>query len=510
MKTIDFMTQNYDTILAVAGIVYELAARIWPTSKNISIIDNVIKVFAKIVPNRSKKTTKIVDAVNTVNDSVSLSNNHIIKMIIFFMLCSLGSFAQLNTNVKSLNSYNTDSTTVRSNSTQLQIAYGNQIGTLYYNKQSHKWRVFQDSVWYDLLNLNAGTSNFTNTAANNELIKSDGTNGIPSGFFSSVLGNLDLGSASISGSSRTIKIVSSATDLNLNLIPKGNGGVFIQNPANATQGFVFNPSNGLENTVGNLQLQLKPETNITANGNPTGLFGGQTALVGGTGGILTLGGGTALLEADYGLTRIQSNSIDLGLLSHNTIDDVFVKAQIGTPSANSGMNLNLSGGDAYTISGNGNGGAVNITGGTPNGAGSQGSVNITGNDVLLSASGNAQLAGGTSNILVAGTASTLQSDSFTFVDIAGTLQSTIKNFLTGTATLNFPSTLATAVADLTITVTGASTTSTVFLGVPNAAITATASYYAWVSAANTVTVRFSPKAVEDPASASFRVTVFNY
>jgi hypothetical protein len=77
-----------------------------------------------------------------------------------------------------------------------------------------------------------------------------------------------------------------------------------------------------------------------------------------------------------------------------------------------------------------------------------------------------------------------------------------------TATLNFPSTLLTAVSDLTVTVTGAAVGDVVSIGVPNGSVTATGSYWGWVSATNTVTVRFSPKATEDPASGSFKVSVF--
>lgn len=80
-------------------------------------------------------------------------------------------------------------------------------------------------------------------------------------------------------------------------------------------------------------------------------------------------------------------------------------------------------------------------------------------------------------------------------------------YLLGGATLNFPSTAAGDVSDLTITVTGAAVGDPVALGIGDAAITTTATFTAWVSATNTVTVRFSPKATEDPASATFKVRV---
>jgi len=91
----------------------------------------------------------------------------------------------------------------------------------------------------------------------------------------------------------------------------------------------------------------------------------------------------------------------------------------------------------------------------------------------------------------------------------GIWTSTFSGF-TASATLDFGSTAAGASTDLTITVTGAADGDVVSLGVPNASVTATGRYFAWVSATNTVTVRFSPTILvgsEDPGSGVFKVTV---
>lgn len=81
--------------------------------------------------------------------------------------------------------------------------------------------------------------------------------------------------------------------------------------------------------------------------------------------------------------------------------------------------------------------------------------------------------------------------------------------LTGSATLDFPSTAAGTSSDLTITVTGASDGDVVSIGVPNAAISANTCYTAWVSASNTVTVRFNNYSVGavDPSSGTFKTKV---
>jgi hypothetical protein len=90
-----------------------------------------------------------------------------------------------------------------------------------------------------------------------------------------------------------------------------------------------------------------------------------------------------------------------------------------------------------------------------------------------------------------------------------TTRHTVNHGLTGSATLDFPSTTTLLSADLTIAVTGAADGDVVSLGVPNAAVNANTSYSAWVSSANTVTVRFNNYSVGtvNPASGSFKVFV---
>ena len=86
----------------------------------------------------------------------------------------------------------------------------------------------------------------------------------------------------------------------------------------------------------------------------------------------------------------------------------------------------------------------------------------------------------------------------------------IANEISGSDTLDFPSTGHGNSADLTITVTGADIGDVVALGIPNASIVANASYIAWVSATNTVTVRFNNYASSgnsDPASGTFKIKV---
>lgn len=82
--------------------------------------------------------------------------------------------------------------------------------------------------------------------------------------------------------------------------------------------------------------------------------------------------------------------------------------------------------------------------------------------------------------------------------------------LTATSTLNFGNTSAQTSADLTIAVSGAEEGDPVSLAVPAAAVNSNSSYSAWVSAADTVTVRFNNYSAGaiNPASADFTVIVF--
>lgn len=86
---------------------------------------------------------------------------------------------------------------------------------------------------------------------------------------------------------------------------------------------------------------------------------------------------------------------------------------------------------------------------------------------------------------------------------------TLTKLRTASASLNFPSIAAAAQADLTITVTGASVNDEVSLGLP-AAPTAGIVFNAFVSAANTVTIRASniTAGAIDPPAATYSVLVF--
>jgi hypothetical protein len=85
----------------------------------------------------------------------------------------------------------------------------------------------------------------------------------------------------------------------------------------------------------------------------------------------------------------------------------------------------------------------------------------------------------------------------------------IPKIIKASATLNFPSTGAHSGSDLTVTVTGAAIRDGVVIQPDPAAILANACYTAWVSATNTVTVRYNHygSGSSDPASNVFDLTI---
>ncbi len=87
----------------------------------------------------------------------------------------------------------------------------------------------------------------------------------------------------------------------------------------------------------------------------------------------------------------------------------------------------------------------------------------------------------------------------------------ITKVISATATLDFSNTLASTCSDMTLTVTDAAVGDSVFLGAPSASVPAGGSFSAWVSAANTVTVRFcADGTAHDPASGIFRATIVKF
>lgn len=99
-------------------------------------------------------------------------------------------------------------------------------------------------------------------------------------------------------------------------------------------------------------------------------------------------------------------------------------------------------------------------------------------------------------------------DGTNYYATVGASRAQFARIFTGSAVLNFPSTAAGAVSDLNISVAGASVGDCVAIGVPSGSITTTATFSGFVAAGGgVVTVRYSPKATEDPPSGTFKAIV---
>src|ERR1051326_541798 len=88
----------------------------------------------------------------------------------------------------------------------------------------------------------------------------------------------------------------------------------------------------------------------------------------------------------------------------------------------------------------------------------------------------------------------------------------ITKTLTAQTALDFGSTSAQSSSDLTFALTGAVAGDAVSLGVPAASVLANTCYTAWVSATDTITVRFNnySSAAKDPSSGTFSVFVVHF
>lgn len=175
-------------------------------------------------------------------------------------------------------------------------------GMIAYDAATNKFNFRENAAWVQL----GGGGGITNGAANNELMKSDGTNAVASGIFASTNGSPILGSGSISGS-RTVTVSSSTTNASLTLVGQGTGSIF-----------------GTANAVTNNLLYLEYVTESTTSRTLTEADRGRV--------ILCTNAGTTTITLANGLTQGFSVTI--------------VKSGSGTVNITSPTTLNVPGGSA--------------------------------------------------------------------------------------------------------------------------------------------------------------------
>lgn len=143
-KILDFLTENW---VWIAPALYEILVRVWPTKFNVSLLDNLWKIVNLIITNRRIKQP-LDYMVEPNKNSVNVpTNKHILFSIVYvLMLLPAFSYAQIWQNFKGVRLVNVlDSTTV------LPIQ-----GSIYYNEQSDKFRVYQNGAWRDMIGSTSG------------------------------------------------------------------------------------------------------------------------------------------------------------------------------------------------------------------------------------------------------------------------------------------------------------------------------------------------------------------
>lgn len=318
-------------------------------------------------------------------------------------------------------------------------------GMIAYDAATNKFNFRENATW---VQISAG--GITNSAAANELMKSNGTNAIPSGIFSTTDGSIILGSSSIAGD-RTLSIASSAGTSNLTISSKG--------------------------TSGTVNLQ----SNFILIKDPSSVLYGQWTLAGGT--ISQIGFVTAIGQVVGNVYVDGTPGGDVQVIG-------------GSSGAGASGNVYIDGGTGATIT-RGNIGLLTTTGSF-----GSGEKVIFVSNALISPTTNP------ANGFILYSEDLAASAKPKIRDEAGN-NGYIPIVLYGSATLNFGSISGQSGADLTIAVTGASVGDPVILGTPVGSIPGDFVFFPFVSAADTVTVRaYNGGLVSgDPASGTYKVTV---
>jgi len=369
--------------------------------------------------------------------------------------------------------------------------------------------------------LRSNTTGSNNVANGTSALQSNttGINNVANGtnaLFSNTTGNNNVANglnALFSNTTASDNIANGSSALRFNT----TGGTNVANGADALRSNTTGSSN-VANGVSALQFNTTGGTNV-ANGtsalrsNTTGsnnVANGTSALRSNTTGNNNVANGlNAMYNTNVSDTLTGSNNIAIGT---NAADNIRFEAA-GNVAIGNAVDLPIQNGSNQGVYQN----ALFITGASGTGTNIAGNVGIAVNTPtarLHLAQGTAtastaplKFTSGTN--LTTAEAGAMEFNGTNLFFSPSTTRHTVNHGLTGSATLDFASTNAQNSRDLTIAVTGAADGDVVSLGVPNAAVNANTSYSAWVSAANTVTVRFNNYSIGtvDPASGSFKVFV---
>jgi hypothetical protein len=386
------------------------------------------------------KKAALLAGVGYLLKNLGTPSKQVLKMVALFMLLSVGAMCQSNLSVKSIQSWNADSVTVR-NLAVLDTTQGRTSGWLYFNKQSKKWRVsvgypgFPGAiVWNDLVNTTGfSLANGSGTTASGSSVNlggslngdvnidDDGTHNFTiggDGFFTFDPLNISLRAnhevslngndiASISGNGNSLQLsasnalltsttfqISSLAGTGTQMVTADVNGVLgkqaipASTPAGSSTYIQYNTAGAFDATSGFTYsgTNVTPTLTFNGSGNSSILNGGGSStslLIGsasGTGGITNrlFGTGTFVWNKSSTNNYIQlSESANTWLIDAGNTTNTTTNLTIkASSSTTNGGNLLLNGGSA-TVAGGGNGGNVTITPGSKDGAGTGGYLILT-------------------------------------------------------------------------------------------------------------------------------------
>lgn len=267
---------------------------------------------------------------------------------------------------------------------------------------------------------------------------------------------------------------------------------------NANGGTVMGYNAGLGSTQPNNTGSGSGSFNHTATGSGNNSWNGAAAL-------------TSITTGSFNGAYDRSAGANITSGTYNDVIGAFCNVPVATGTGQLNIKNVLYGINGYS---------TNSSSSTPTTTGSIGIGLTTPTARLMLPAGTAtastaplKLTSGTN--LTTPEAGAIEFDGTKFYATPSTTRYEVMTGLRGSATLDFPSTNAGAFSDLTITVTGAAVGDIVNIGVVNTSMPSTGNignYFGFVSATNTVTIRFSNAnsvMAIDPASNIFKVAVIN-
>lgn len=333
-------------------------------------------------------------------------------------------------------------------------------------------------------------------SVDNAALRSDGTGGStlqPSDIIFSDTADITLGTNTLSGATRNINMAGSAPDVSISLRSKASGSVTSITGNGNTSIVTTSLLNILTSTNDPNSIRLfKSDTN-TVQYALNLLYNCTGIPANGTGTGIQFETRTSTTNTEIGAT-IESITTDVTGTSENF--DLIFKTMAAGAAASERLRLN------------GTGVKINNNLGVGMTASTVSRIQIQSGTTII-----APLQFNSGTVTTSPLDGAVEYDGTNYFVVSGTTRYTLAKTLTATASLNFPNTAASSTSDLTMTVTGAAIGDPVIVTPPNGSVAANSIFTCWVSATNTVTVRFSNLDIlnaADPASGTYRAVVFKY